>query len=285
VKAGAVAFSDDGQTIMNTKILQEALQRSQDLNIPIILHEEDRFLSPQTGMDASGLALRLGLPQSHEGAESVLVARDLRLLMELAPQARVHVAHVSSRGALEELAKARGHHLSVTCEVTPHHLYFDHTRVEEMDGFAKMSPPLRSEPTRLELWKALCAGLIDIIATDHAPHGWTEKAQTFTHAPCGVVGCETAVSTIWTLCNGDQPLFGKLVDCMSAAPAKRFGLEAGSLEEGSPADLVVFDPNAEWKVDGTKLQSRAKHSPWDGEHLTGRVRQTWIDGQNVFDLK
>ena len=282
--AGVVAFSDDGHTLMDGRLLSEALQWSQLLRFTIILHEEDRCLSPVTGMNDGRTALELGFSASHEVAESAILVRDLEILENFAPEARLHVAHVSSPKTLRALHRAQKDGLNVSCEVTPHHLYFNEDHVRKFSGRSKMAPPLRSESTRQFLWESFKEGGISICATDHAPHTLAQKKQGFEHCPCGVVGLETAVSTLWTLAQKDLQVFARAISAMTDGPAKRFQIDGGSLELGARADVVVFDPDVEWEVRPEKFQSKAKHSPWEGERLQGKVVETWVQGEKVFSL-
>jgi dihydroorotase len=278
--AGAVAFSDDGETIMDAAVMRSVLEYSKLVDAPVVIHAEDCGLRADGVVNEGRMSTRLGLPGNPVEAEEIHVARDIRLARLTG--ARLHVGHVSSGGSVALIRQAKEEGLSVTAEVTPHHLSLTDEATEGFDTSTKMAPPLRTQDDVETLRKALAEGVIDCVATDHAPHATYEKDVEFTAAPCGVLGLETAFGVVNDMvCQGEiSPL--ELMRRMSTTPARIFGLEGGSLSSGSVADLVLLDPETAWVYDPTEGFSKSRNSPWGGSELTGQVFATFVAGRLVY---
>jgi len=281
VESGAVAVTDDGSPVMDSGLLRLALLYAQSFGIPVADHPEDLTLSARGHMNAGLVATRLGLPGKPNASEDIHIVRDL-LLAELTG-GHIHLQHVSTRFGVESIRQAKARGVHVTAEASPHHLILDESAVEGYRTEAKMNPPLRT-PADVEAVRAgLGDGTLDIIATDHAPHHYDEKEAAFTDAPNGIVGLETALGLILThvVAKGviDLPT---MVERMSCQPAVAFGLDGGTLAEGSVADVTVFDPKATWTVEPTAFLSKSRNTPFAGWELEGRPRYTIVGGRLVF---
>lgn len=283
VRSGAVAFSDDGRTVMNGGTMRRVLQYSTLVAKPVIVHAEDRTLVGDGVLNEGPVSTRLGLPGNPGVAEVSLVARDL-MLAELTG-AHLHIAHVSTAGAVDLIRQARARGVNVTCEVTPHHLTLTDEASLGYDTNTKVAPPLRGAADREALCEGLAEGVIDAIATDHAPHAEHEKESDFRSAPPGMIGLETAFAVVSDLVrNGTlSPL--ELVRRMSSEPARIIGSPGGQLSEGAIADVALLDPDAVWTYDPAKGYSKSRNSPWAGAELRGQVRATWVAGQLVYDVE
>ena len=283
VDAGAVAFSDDGKTIMDGGVMRHLLEYSRLVSVPVITHAEDRHLVANGVVNEGPVSTKLGLPGNPAVAEEVLVVRDL-ILAELTG-AHLHVAHVSTRGAVAAIRQARDRGVHVTAEVTPHHLTLTDEEVLSYDTNTKVAPPLRSAADVLACREGLVDGTIDVIATDHAPHAMHEKDLEFTVAPPGLIGFETAFPVVLDLVrNGElSPL--ELMRRLSTNPAKILKRPGGSLEVGAPADVVILDPDTSWTYDPAKGYSKSRNSPWAGRTLMGRVIVTIVGGRLVYHVE
>ncbi len=283
VDAGAVAFSDDGKTIMDGGVMRHLLEYSRLVSVPVITHAEDRHLVANGVVNEGPVSTKLGLPGNPAVAEEVLVVRDL-ILAELTG-AHLHVAHVSTRGAVAAIRQARDRGVHVTAEVTPHHLTLTDEEVLSYDTNTKVAPPLRSAADVLACREGLVDGTIDVIATDHAPHAMHEKDLEFTVAPSGLIGFETAFPVVLDLVrNGElSPL--ELMRRLSTNPAKILKRPGGSLEVGAPADVVILDPDTSWTYDPAKGYSKSRNSPWAGRTLMGRVIVTIVGGRLVYHVE
>jgi len=278
--AGAVAFSDDGAPIRSAEIMRRALEYGRMVRAPIINHCEDKDLAGSGAMHEGRVSTELGLPGIPAASEEVMVARDL-ILAELTG-AHLHLAHLSTRGAVELVRAAKVRGVRVTCEVTPHHLILTDDAVRTYDPVTKMNPPLRTAEDVKALRAALGDGTIDAIATDHAPHTDHEKELEFDRAPFGVIGLETALGLVLSelVDQGVIDLAG-MVRLMSLAPRRILGLPGGMLAPGAPADLVLVDPKATWQVDPARFRSRSRNSPFRGYRLRGEVEATIVGGRVV----
>jgi dihydroorotase len=279
-ESGAVGFSDDGEVIMDAAVMRRVLEYSKLVGVPIIVHAEDCGLRGEGVINEGVISTRLGLPGNPVEAEEMHVARDIRLARLTG--ARLHIAHVSSGGSVSLIRQAKEEGLQVTAEVTPHHLTLTEEANITFDTSTKMAPPLRSGRDVAALREALAEGVIDCIATDHAPHAEYEKDVEFTAAPCGVIGLETAFAVVCDLVRTGEMTPLDLMRRMSTAPARIFDLPGGSLAVGAPADLVILDPEEQWVYDATDGFSKSRNSPWDGQTLTGRVVATIVAGRLVF---
>ena len=275
--AGAVAFSDDGKTITNAAVFRTALEYSTIFGLPLLLHEEDPNLAGNGVMHEGYWSTVLGLPGIPSLAEDVIVARDL-FLAEFT-KARVHFCHVSTKGSAAMIGAAKSRGLPVTAEATPHHFTLTDADLQVYDPNFRVSPPLRTSEDRDSICKALQDGVIDAIATDHAPHTLEEKHREFSVTPTGMIGLETALSLAWTeLVLGDWLTKEQLVERMSVAPARILNKPGGSLSPGVPADLLIFDPKRDWEVKATDFISKSKNSPFIGRKLKGKVETVWVNG-------
>lgn len=280
-RAGAVAFSDDGNPVMNAGLFRRALEYAKGHGRPVIVHAEDKSLVGDGVMHEGALSTRLGLPGIPAAAEEVMVARDL-LLAEFTG-ARLHVAHVSTAGTLRLIREAKARNVAVTCEVTPHHLFLTEEACLGYDPDARVSPPLRTKADCEALQEGLSEGIIDAVATDHAPHTREEKLVEFGLAPPGMVGLETAVSLLVDrLVRPGRLSWAGLVERMSYGPARVLGLPLNSVAPGGPADLTLLDPEAEVVVDPAEFVSRSRNTPFAGWRLTGRPAGTVVGGRLVM---
>jgi len=278
--AGCVAFSDDGVPVANSGLMRRALEYSKVANLPVISHAEEHELVGAGVMNEGDVSTRLGLKGIPNAAEDTMVARDLSLA-ELTG-GRLHIAHVSTRGAVELIRNAKARGVRVTAEATPHHLALTDEAVEGYDTNAKMNPPLRSKEDVDALRAGVKDGTIDCIATDHAPHSSMEKDIEFDKASNGIIGLETAFSVIYGLVENGVFTLSEAVRAMSTNPAKAFGIEGGRLSVGSPANMAIVDLGRSWTVDPRQLNSKSKNSPWLGRVLLGVVVKTVLAGNIVY---
>jgi dihydroorotase len=280
--AGVIAFSDDGEPAANSDLMLRALEYSRASNLPIIDHCEDKALSQGGQMNEGKISAELGLKGTPNAAEDIIVARDL-LLSELTG-GWVHIAHVSTGGAVELIRRAKEKGVRVTAEATPHHLTLTEERVRDCNTSAKVNPPLRTERDVKALIKGLNDNTIDIIATDHAPHTEAEKSQPFELAPFGISGFETALGSLMGLVHRGDISLVNLINKLTAGPAKILGKKygLGTLAIGAPADVTIFDPNLAWTVDTGDFASKGKNTPLAGEKLKGKVVATIYGGKIVY---
>jgi dihydroorotase len=282
LRAGAVAFSDDGRTIMDSGVMRRVLEYSCMVDAPVIVHAEDGTLVGHGVVNEGPVSTRLGLPGNPAVAEAAHVARDL-LLAHLTG-AHLHIAHVSTALAVDLIRRAREQGIHVTAEVTPHHLTLTDEATLGYDTNAKVAPPLRAAADVRACRKGLVEGVIDAIATDHAPHAVHEKDVEFTAAPSGLIGLETALAVVLDLVRTGELEPLDLMRRMSTHPARILRRPGGSLGVGAPADVVVLDPQKEWLYDPAKGFSKSRNSPWAGHTLTGQVKVTIVDGRLVYDV-
>jgi dihydroorotase len=284
VRSGIVAVSDDGRPVATSYLMRMALEYTKLFGIPVIDHCEDRSLSAGGVMNEGFVATVLGLEGIPASGEEIAVGRDLALAAMTG--GRLHVAHLSTRGSLERVRRARQDGIPVTCEVTPHHLVLNETAVmdSQYDPNTKMNPPLRSEEDRQALVEGLRDGTIDAVATDHAPHHADEKLQEFDEAPFGIVGLETAVALMMDrLVRPGIIDLARLVALMSVSPARILGIKKGSLAVGQDADITVIDPELTRTVDVAAFLSKSRNSPFHGWTLTGWPVATIVGGRVVHE--
>jgi dihydroorotase len=287
--AGAVAVSDDGLPILKDNIMRETLAAAARVGLSVIQHAEDTRLTQVGGKSASmnlgPTSFKLGLRGWPNEAESGIVERDIRLVSELRDaRAHLHVAHTSTAAALNAVRQARRNGLRVTCEVAPHHFLLTDEHVGLYDTNAKMCPPLRSAADRDAMIEGILDGVVDAIATDHAPHAVHEKEVEFENAPNGITGLETALglSLRWLHKEWKMPL-GRVLSLLSAQPAALLNLKGrGTLTVGSFADVVVFDPKAEWTYNARETKSKSRNTPFDGWKMQGKVRWTISEGRIAY---
>lgn len=283
--AGVVAVTDDGKPILGDRIMREALIAAARAGLPVIQHAEDTRLTGGCSMNAGPVAFRLGLRGMSVEAESSLVERDIRLLGEVNDaRAHLHVAHLSTKAALDAVRKARRNGLRVTCEVAPHHFVLNEEAVEGYNTHAKMNPPLRAEADRQAMIEGILDGSVDAIATDHAPHAAHEKQQEFERAPNGITGLESALGLCVAVLHGKHRMpLSRVVSLLSTQPANVLGLKGrGSLAVGSFGDVVLFDPGKTWIFRAADSKSKSKNTPFDGWTMQGRVHTTISEGRVVF---
>lgn len=283
--AGAVAVTDDGKPILGDGIMRAALIAAARANLPVIQHAEDTRMTGGCSMNAGALAFRLGLRGMPAEAESGLVERDIRLLAEVKDsRAHLHVAHLSTKAALDAVRRARRNGLRVTCEVAPHHFVLNEDAVSNYNTHAKMNPPLRSEKDRAAMIEGIIDGSVDCIATDHAPHAAHEKEQEFERAPNGITGLESALGLSIAFLHVRHKLpLGRVIALLSSQPANVLSLKGrGTLLVGSFADVVIFDPNKQWTFKASDSRSKSKNTPFDGWNLQGQVEMTISQGRVVY---
>jgi dihydroorotase len=278
--AGCVAVSDDGHPVMNAELMRRAMEYARTFGLTIVQHCEDLTLSAGGAMNEGPVSTRAGIRAQPTAAESTMVARDIELCALTG--ARYHVAHISSAESVRLVREAKRRGLPVTCEVTPHHLTLTDEACASYDTHAKCNPPLRSAGDVEAMRIALVEGVIDAVATDHAPHSPVEKDVEFEQAAFGVIGLETAVPLVMELVRtaGLSPL--DFVRRMSTGPAAVFRLRGGSLAEGQPADVTVIDPKADWMCKPAGLRSRSRNTPFAGRALKGRSTLTIVGGRIVY---
>jgi dihydroorotase len=283
--AGAVAVTDDGHPILKDSVMREVLAAAARAGLSVIQHAEDTRMTQGASMNRGPASFRLGLRGMSTEAESSLVERDIRLVTELREsRAHLHVAHISTAAALAAVRQARRSGLRVTCEVAPHHFLLTDEHVGLYNTHAKMNPPLRSASDRAAMIEGILDGVVDAIATDHAPHATHEKEIEFEHAPNGITGLETALglSLRWLHKEWRMPM-GRVLSLLSAQPAAVLNLKGrGTLTVGSFADVVVFDPKAEWTYRAADSKSKAKNTPFDGWAMLGKIRWTVSEGRVVY---
>ena len=281
VQAGAIAFSDDGHFTRSAKVLLNCYDYLRTFDKVIINHEEETSLVEEGVMNESHRSAMLGMKGRPTVAEDIAVARDV-MLAEYA-DARVHVAHISSGRAVDIVRQAKARGVKVTAEVTPQHLTMTDDLVELFDSSTKINPPLREQKDVDAVLAGLLDGTIDCIVTDHSPHAQEEKDREYMYAPSGFPGLETAVGVLLTdLVHTGKLDIAMMIEKMTAAPARIFGINAGSLAVGMPADITVIDPELEWTVDDKKFYTKGSHSPFVGRRLKGKAVMTFVDGRLVM---
>ena len=280
VGAGAVAVSDDGKPVASAHMMRTALEYARTFGIPVADHCEEPTLAAGGAMNEGLMSAKMGLKGIPSEAEEIMAIRDILLARRTG--GHVHLCHMSTRGSVDLIRWGKERGINVTAEVCPHHISLTEAAVEGYDTNAKMNPPLRTADDVEALQQAVRDGVIDVIATDHAPHHYDEKEREFADAPNGIVGLETALSVniTWLVKPGIIDVV-TLIDKMSVAPARIFHLPGGTLRTGSAADITVFDPAAEWTVHPAHFKSKGRNSPYAGMTLAGRVHYTLVEGQVI----
>ncbi len=286
VGAGAVAVSDDGKPVVSSHLMRTALEYARTFDIPVADHCEEPTLADGGVMHEGLVSARLGLKGIPSAAEEIMVARDA--VLAGLTGGHVHLCHMSTRGSVELIRRAKEQGIRVTAEVTPHHLVLTDRACERYDTHAKMNPPLREAADVAALRAALKEGVVDCIASDHAPHAYDAKEAAFDDAPFGIIGLETAFGVAYTelVVNGILTL-PELIHRMSTAPASVFGLPGGggTLGQGAVADIVVLDVTDPWTVDPTAFCSKSRNTPFAGRVLTGRAVLTLVGGKIVHQVE
>jgi dihydroorotase len=283
VAAGAVAMSDDGRPVVSAQLMRTALEYARSFSIPVIDHCEEPTLAHGGSMNEGIVSARLGLKGIPSEAEEIMAIRDILLARRTG--GHVHLAHMSTAGSVELIRWGKERGINVTAEVCPHHISLTEDHVVGYNTNAKMNPPLRTANDVEALREAVKDGTIDVIATDHAPHHYDEKEREFADAPNGIIGLETALAvSVTNLVETGHIDFRTLVDKMSCAPARIFGLPGGSLARGSVGDVTVFDPTREWEIDPSEFRTKGRNTPYAGMRLRGRAVCTIVGGRLVHRL-
>lgn len=282
LKAGIVAVSDDGRTTMDSSLMMQAFQKIKPYNGVLISHAEDHTLTVGASIHEGEVSRRLGLKGIPSAAEYLIVERDIALCE--AADSKLHIAHISTQESIEAVRSAKKKGLAVTCEVGPHHFILTDDRIKSAeDTQFKVNPPLRSESDVKATLMGIVDGSIDAIATDHAPHSFEDKHKPMLEAAFGISGIETSFALGYTyLVKSGLISLERLVDMMSAKPAKILGLDAGGLGVGDDADLVVLDIEKDWVIDSKTFVSKGKNTPFNGFKVTGRVDMTFVNGKLVY---
>ncbi len=283
-EAGAVAFSEDGKSVMNSALYAEGMKLAAEAGCPVFAHCEDINLVRGGVMNAGRRAKELSLPGITNAVEDIITARDIFLAKETG--VRLHLCHCSTRDSVKMLAQAKTEGLPVSGETGPHYFTMIDEEIPEDWGNYKMNPPLRSKEDKEALIRALQENILEAIATDHAPHSREEKEQTMLKAPFGIVGSETAYAlTVTALVRTGKLTMAQLVERMSASPAKILGIRKGSLQVGMVADITIADADTAWKIDPEKFYSKGKNTPFAGKTVYGKIYYTIADGKVVFQQK
>jgi dihydroorotase len=287
-EAGVVAFSDDGDPVASSQLMRRAMEHSRDLGLPIIDHCEDKALSGNGIMNEGRVSASFRLKGIPAAAEEVMVARDL-ILAKLT-RARLHIAHVSTKGSVELIRRAKEEGISVTAEVTPHHLTLTEEKIagasssKSFDTNAKVNPPLRTKEDVQALIQGLKDGIIDAVATDHAPHTLADKDCGPELSAFGISGFETAFGCLLSLVHKGEISLTQLISKLTCEPAKVIGRndELGTLKIGAPANMTILDPDQEWIVNSRDSASKGKNTPYDGYKFKGKVMATIVNGKIAY---
>jgi dihydroorotase len=280
--AGAVGFTDDGLPVMNANMMRRAFEYSKSLNLVISQHAEDLNLSNKGCITEGIVSLKLGVRGIPNISESVIVERDLAILEAVG--GRYHLLHVSTKEALDAIKRAKDRGLNVTVEVSPHHFGLNEEAVLKFGTNAKMNPPLRSEEDRQAMIEGLKSGLIDAIATDHAPHDIASKERPLEEASFGIVGVETMLSVSLNLYHQKIVGIRELLAKMTCNPAKIINFDGGVIKKNARADLTLIDLNDDYVIDSNKFHSKSKNSPFNGYKAKGIVLKTIVAGKIVYEI-
>lgn len=281
VLAGIPAISEDGKSVMDTNIYYQAMQIAKEEGIPVFAHCEDKNLMMSGVVNAGKQAEKLHLPGILNAVEDTVIARDLVLAESTGAQ--LHLCHCSTKNGVLMLIDAKAHGLKVTAEACPHHFTLTDEDITEDNADFKMNPPLRSKEDMEAIREGLKNDIIDVIATDHAPHTAIEKGMSMKKAPFGIVGLETAASLTYSeLVLGKYLTPMQMAEKLSYNPAKIIGIEKGALKEGAAADIVIFDPNKTYTILKEDLAGKAKNTPFHNRKVTGKVMATLVDGRVVY---
>ena len=282
VKAGAVAISEDGKSVMDTLLYYKAMEEAAKIGVSVFAHCEDKSLAADGVMNAGEKADELGLPGISNAVEDIITARDVLMAKETG--AKLHLCHCSTKGStfILDMAKQKG--INITGETCPHYFTLSDKDIPEDDANYKMNPPLRSPEDVEAIKNALKNDILDVIATDHAPHSMEEKEESMLKAPFGIVGLETAFSITWTeLVKTGILSYRQLVKKMSLNPAKILNIDRGCIGEGSVADIVIIDPDKEYTIDKNEFFSMGKNTPFHGKKVYGKVLYTIVSGQVKYE--
>jgi dihydroorotase len=281
--SGALGFTDGLHAVRDVQVMRRALTYARSFDALVIQHPEEPGLAAGGAMNNGELATRLGIPSIPAYAEVMMIERDLHLVRGAG--ARYHVAHVSTAAAVDAIRKAKQEGLRITCDTAPPYFSLNETEIGDYRTFAKLSPPLRGEADRRAIAAALADGVIDCIASDHAPHDVESKRVPFAQAEAGVIGLETLLPiALEPYHKGAMKLIAAL-RCLTSRPADILGLPQGRLAKGAPADMVLLDIERPYRIDVSKFRSKSKNSPYDGRPVQGIVLKTFVDGRTVFALE
>lgn len=279
-EAGCIAYSDDGRPVMDSELMRRAFEYSRMFDLPCVQHSEILDLTRDGCMNEGIVSTELGLKGMPTEAEDIMVFRDICLLTKTG--GRLHVAHISSGGAVELVRQAKAKGLPVTCEVAPHHFTLTEEACRDYDTNSKMSPPLRTHDDLKLIKEGLKDGTIDIIATDHAPHDIVDKQVEFSKACFGIVGLETALPLTLKMVEEKVISLNKAVDLLTHQPCRIFNLDKGTLGVGKKADIVIFNPQKLFTIEPENFKSRSKNSPYKGWEVRGKVLYTLVAGKIVY---
>lgn len=284
-EAGAVAFSEDGKSVMDINLYKDAMKQASELGAVIMAHCEDKNLVGKGVLNKGVASEKYNVAGISNSVEDVITARDIFLAHEAGT--KLHLCHCSTKGTVELMRMAKRLGADVTAEVCPHHFTLTDADITEADSNYKMNPPLRTEEDVKALIEGLVDGTMDVISTDHAPHSDEEKSKYFDEAPFGIVGLETSAALTYTaLVDTGLMDIMDMAKKMSYNPAKVLGMdeEFGRITENAKADLVIFDASKEWEVDSSKFYSKGHNTPYNGKVLKGKVTHTIVDGKLVFQI-
>jgi dihydroorotase len=279
--AGAVAFTDGAKSVTNAQVMRRALTYARDFDALIVHHTEDPDIVGEGVMNEGEFAARLGLTGVPAAAETIMLERDMRLVA--LTESRYHAASLTCGESLDVLQRAKDVGLRVTASASINHLTLNEIDVGPYRTFLKLKPPLRAEEDRAALVAALAAGLIEVVMSDHNPQDVETKRLPFAEASPGAIGLETMLAAGLRLVHSGEIAIMTLLKAMSSAPAKILGLAGGTLRQGSPADVIVFDPDVPWVLDPVELKSKCKNTPFDEAKLEGRVVRTIVAGRTVYE--
>ncbi len=280
-RAGCICLSEDGKSVMNSDLYRDAMRIAAEENMTVLAHCEDINLVHGGVLNMDEKSASLGMPGISNAVEDIIAARDILLAKETG--VRLHLCHCSTEDSVRMVRLAKEDGVRVSAEVCPHHFSMTSEEIAGDDANYKMNPPIRTEADVAALRRGLSDDIMDVIATDHAPHSAEEKAQSIRKAPFGIVGLETAAALTYTyLVKPGLLTMMQMAEKMSYHPARILGIKKGVIEVGAPADITVFDPNCEWVIDPERFFSKGKNTPFAGRKVTGKVMATVIDGKVVF---
>ncbi|MFO8144402.1 MAG: dihydroorotase [Candidatus Syntrophosphaera sp.] len=281
---GIVAVSDDGNCVQNAKLKLNCMKYATNFGLPVVIHAEDYNLSGKGQIHSGKISTQLGLSGIPALAEEVIISRDIMLAESTG--SRLHIAHISTARSIDLVREAKERGVRITCDVTPHHLILNEEACLGFDTNMKMKPPLRTQKDRLACVQALREGIIDCVATDHAPHADFEKVREFDQAPFGVIGLETAFGAIYHhLVKPGELSLERLAEALTSAPTQLLDLPESALREGNPADITIVDLEKSTTFDADTILSKSKNSPWVDQTLSGKVIYTFLDGRVTWQAE